>query len=142
MDSQGIDSQGNIRIAAALIHRADGRTLLVRKHNTDAFMQPGGKIEASEQPAVALCRELSEELGLELVPDELTYVGRFTAPAANEPGRWVDAEIFSLNLSRPVTPGAEIEEILWVDPHGVAPVELAPLTRDKLLPLCARPVEK
>jgi 8-oxo-dGTP diphosphatase len=133
-----MDSQGIIRIAAALIRRADGRTLLVRKHNTDAFMQPGGKIEASEQPAAALCRELSEELGLTLAPDELTYVGRFTAPAANEPGRWVDAEIFSLNLCRTVTPGAEIEEILWVDPDEVAPVELAPLTRDKLLPLSAR----
>jgi 8-oxo-dGTP diphosphatase len=137
-----MDSQGIIRIAAAMIRGADGRTLLVRKRNTGAFMQPGGKIEASEAPAAALCRELSEELGLELAPDELTYVGRFTAPAANELGRWVDAEIFSFDLSQPVQPGAEIEEILWVDPDAVAPVELAPLTRDKLLPLCARPVEK
>ena len=43
-----MNSQGVIRIAAALIRRADGRTLLVRKHNTQTFMQPGGKIEASE----------------------------------------------------------------------------------------------
>jgi 8-oxo-dGTP pyrophosphatase MutT (NUDIX family) len=137
-----MDSQGVIRIAAALIRRADGRTLLVRKYNTETFMQPGGKIEASEQPAAALCRELSEELNLELAPEELTYVGRFTAPAANEPGRLVDAEIFSLNLCRPVKPAAEIEEILWVDPDAIILVDLAPLTRDKLLPLCARAVEK
>lgn len=86
--------------------------------------------------------ELSEELSLQLAPDELTYVGRFTAPAANEPGRLVDAEIFSVELCRPVKPAAEIEEILWVDPDAVISVDLAPLTRDKLLPLCARPAEK
>ena len=136
-----MDPQGVIRIAAALIRRADGRTLLVRKYNTATFMQPGGKIEAAEEPAAALCRELSEELSLQLAPDELTYVGRFTAPAANEPGRLVDAEIFSVELCRPVKPAAEIEEILWVDPDAVISVDLAPLTRDKLLPLCARPAE-
>jgi 8-oxo-dGTP diphosphatase len=59
-----------------------------------------------------------------------------------DPGRFVDAEIFSFDLSRPVKPGAEIEEILWIDPAEVAPVELAPLTRDKLLPLCGRPIGK
>jgi 8-oxo-dGTP diphosphatase len=139
---KSMDSQGVIRIAAALIRRGDGRTLLVRKYNTDAFMQPGGKIEGSEQPTAALCRELSEELCLELAPEDLTYVGRFTAPAANEPGRLVDAEIFSVTICCAVTPAAEIEEILWIDPDAVASVELAPLTRNKLLPLCARPVEK
>src|ERR1700722_19287274 len=128
-----MNSQGVIRIAAALIRRADGRTLLVRKYNTQTFMQPGGKIEASEQPAAALCRELSEELCLELAPEELTYVGRFTAPAANEPDRLVDAEIFSIELRGPVRPAAEIEEILWLDPDEAAAVDIAPLTRDKLL---------
>jgi 8-oxo-dGTP diphosphatase len=51
-----MNPQGVIRIAAALIRRADGRTLLVRKYNTATFMQPGGKIEAAEEPAAALCR--------------------------------------------------------------------------------------
>jgi 8-oxo-dGTP diphosphatase len=137
-----MNSQGPIRIAAALIRRADGRTLLVRKYNTQTFIQSGGKIEGSEQPAAALCRELAEELCLELAPEDLTYVGRFTAPAANEADRLVDAEIFAVDLCRPVKPAAEIEEILWVDPDAVAAVDLAPLTRDKLLPLCARPATK
>jgi 8-oxo-dGTP pyrophosphatase MutT (NUDIX family) len=134
-----MESQGIIRIAAALIRRADGHTLLVRKRNTQTFMQPGGKIEVFEQPAMALCRELSEELSLDLGPDELAYLGRFTAPAANEPGRLVDAEVFAVNISRSVEPAAEIEEILWIDPDKAGAVELAPLTRDKILPLCARP---
>ena len=136
-----MERQAAIRIAAALIRRADGRTLLVRKRNTQAFMQPGGKIEVFEQPAIALCRELSEELSLDLVPAELTYLGRFTAPAAHEPGRLVDAEVFSVDISRSVEPAAEIEEILWVDPNKVGAIELAPLTRDKILPLCSRPPE-
>jgi delta 1-pyrroline-5-carboxylate dehydrogenase len=56
-----MDPQGVIRIAAALIRRADGRTLLVRKHNTETFMQPGGKIEAAEERrhCVGSCRRNS-----------------------------------------------------------------------------------
>jgi len=133
-------SQDSIRIAAALMSRSDGRVLLVRKRATEAFMQPGGKIEAGEHPEVALRRELSEELGIEVDPNEMTYVGRYTAPAAHEPGRQVDAEIFRVAIARSVSPGAEIEEILWLDPNAPGSVKLAPLTRDKLLPLCSRPL--
>jgi 8-oxo-dGTP diphosphatase len=57
-----------IRIAAALLIGPDGRTLLVRKRGTEAFMQAGGKIEAHEQPVHALARELEEELGLVIDP--------------------------------------------------------------------------
>ncbi|MBR0786189.1 NUDIX domain-containing protein [Bradyrhizobium iriomotense] len=133
-------SQSAIRIAAALMSRSDGRVLLVRKKATESFMQPGGKIEAGEHPQVALRRELSEELGIDVDPNEMTYVGRYIAPAANEPGRQVDAEVFRIVIAHPVEPGAEIEEILWLDPSSPGAVKLAPLTRDKLLPLCSRPV--
>lgn len=132
-------SQDSIRIAAALMSRSDGRVLLVRKRATEAFMQPGGKIEPGEHPQVALRRELSEELGIDVDPDEMTYVGRYTAPAAHEPGREVDADVFRIVIAHPVAPGAEIEEILWLDPSSPGAVQLAPLTRDKLLPLCSPP---
>nr|WP_180205268.1 NUDIX domain-containing protein [Pseudomonas sp. SbOxS1]NYU05318.1 NUDIX domain-containing protein [Pseudomonas sp. SbOxS1] len=125
---------GLIHIAAALLIGPDGRTLLVRKRGTQAFMQPGGKIEAHEQPVHALARELEEELGLVIDPAHATFLGQFSAPAANEPGYVVKAEIFLLGIDSDVTPAAEIEEVLWIDPLTDGGVVLAPLTRDLILP--------
>ncbi|QBZ91622.1 NUDIX domain-containing protein [Pseudomonas viciae] len=123
-----------IRIAAALLIGPDGRTLLVRKRGTLAFMQPGGKIEAHEQPVQALARELEEELGLTIDPAQARYLGSFSAPAANEPGFTVQAEVFLLTIDAPVSPAAEIEEVRWIDPAGDSDLVLAPLTGEVILP--------
>ncbi|QXI27525.1 NUDIX hydrolase [Pseudomonas vanderleydeniana] len=123
-----------IRIAAALLIGPDGRTLLVRKRGTQAFMQPGGKIEPHEQPAQALVRELEEELGVRVDPGAARYLGQFSAPAANEPGFEVQAELFQLQIAETVEPAAEIEEVVWIDPASTAGLCLAPLTRDLILP--------
>jgi len=123
-----------IRIAAALLIGPDGRTLLVRKRGTQAFMQAGGKIEPHEQPAQALARELEEELGLLIDPAQARYLGAFSAPAANEPGFVVQAEVFLLNVDAPVCPAAEIEEVCWIDPTGDGGLFLAPLTGEVILP--------
>ena len=56
------------------------------------------------------------------------------APAANEPGFVVQAEIFQLTIDAEVSPAAEIEEVIWVDPATDPALELAPLTRDLILP--------
>lgn len=123
-----------IRIAAALLLDRDGRTLLVRKRGTEAFMQAGGKIETGEQPLVALARELDEELGLRFDPAAATYLGHFSAPAANEPGYEVQAEVFCLRIANTVSAAAEIEEILWVDPLLEHDLPMAALTRERILP--------
>ena len=123
-----------IRIAAALLIGPDGRTLLVRKRGTLAFMQPGGKIEPHEQPIAALARELEEELALKIYPANATYLGHFSAPAVNEPGFEVQAELFLLHIQQSVAPAAEIEEVQWIDPQGDGGLILAPLTRDLILP--------
>ena len=123
-----------IRIAAALLLGPDGRTLLVRKRGTQAFMQPGGKIEADEQPVQALARELEEELGLQIDPAQARYLGVFSAPAANEPGFTVQAEMFLLSIDAAVSPAAEIEEVRWIDPAGDSDLVLAPLTGEVILP--------
>ncbi|WP_411380983.1 NUDIX hydrolase [Pseudomonas sp. MPB26] len=123
-----------IRIAAAVLIGSDGQTLQVRKRGTQAFMQPGGKIDAGEQPAEALARELHEELNLRIAPSDARYLGQFSAPAANEPGFTVQAELFLVRIEGPVTPAAEIEEVRWIDPTGDGGLLLAPLTRDLILP--------
>ena len=124
-----------IQIAAAILVGKDGRILVVRKRGTQAFMQPGGKVEPHEDAAVALVRELREELGLVVDPSLPIYLGRFTAPAANEPGVAVEAELFRVAIADDVTPLAEIEEAIWIHPNAADKLMLAPLTRHHVLPL-------
>ncbi len=128
-----------LRIAAAVIV-ADGRMLLVRKQGTDAFMQPGGKLEAGETGAEALVRELNEELGYVIPVDVLQSLGRFGAPAANEPDHVVDCDVYrvpaaALGDHQPVVQ-AELAELRWSDGADLAALaaagRLAPLTRDHL----------
>ncbi len=124
-----------IRIAAAAILRRDGATLLVRKRGTLAFMQPGGKIDYGETPVMALCRELQEELGLNIQPKDAVYLGQFSAPAANEPDCIVTADMFRLHIDGDIVVRAEIAEIRWLHPGMQDDLDLAPLTRDAVLPV-------
>jgi 8-oxo-dGTP diphosphatase len=123
-----------IRIAAAMIVDGEGRTLLVRKRGTAAYMQAGGKLGAGETLLDALCRELREELGCEIA-EAPRALGRFSAPAANEANRTVEAELFAVALVGDIRPAAEIEDAVWHDPDDLDSIVLAPLTRDHVLPL-------
>jgi 8-oxo-dGTP pyrophosphatase MutT (NUDIX family) len=126
--------EATIRIVAALVVGEDGRTLLVRKRGTSSFMQAGGKIMAGELPIEALEREVREELGCGIAAD-LRPLGRFSAPAAHEAGRIVEAELFQVDLIGEIAPAAEIEQVIWVDPAAPGALPLAPLTRQHVLPL-------
>ncbi|GGM19955.1 NUDIX domain-containing protein [Promicromonospora citrea] len=130
------DQVTTLRIVAAVVEREDGRHLLVRKRGTAAFMQVGGKIEPGEEPLAALLREVEEEVGLRLGPSDVEELGRFGAPAANEPGHVVDAHAYRVRLSAgtEIAVRAELEELVWIDPADpVAPYPIAPLSRDLLV---------
>jgi DNA polymerase-3 subunit epsilon len=129
--------QAVLRIAAAIITDPEGRCLLVRKTGTSSFQQAGGKLEPGESALDALTRELQEELGLELDESTAEYLGVFRADAANEPHTLVSAAVFAFETAEEVTPSGEIEELRWIDRLDDVDVELAPLTRDELLPLWA-----
>jgi 8-oxo-dGTP pyrophosphatase MutT (NUDIX family) len=127
-----------IHVAAAIVTDSAGRAVVVRKRGTTGFMQPGGKIERGESALAALIRELREELGLEVDVDATEFLGSYEAPALNEPGRTVRAEVFALVTDAELHPAAEIDAIHWLEsPSDTDSVELAPLTLDVLLPLWA-----
>ena len=105
-----------ILIAAAIVRDEAGRFLLVRKRGSEIFFQPGGKIDAGEQPETALIREIEEELGIRIDEDQLSYAAKRSAPAANEFDATVEAELFHLSLKEGQVPAAssEIEELIWI----------------------------
>jgi DNA polymerase III epsilon subunit-like protein/8-oxo-dGTP pyrophosphatase MutT (NUDIX family) len=123
-----------LRVAAGIVTDGDGRTLVVRKRGTSMFMQAGGKIEPGESALDALTRELLEEIGLVLDPDTTEYLGSFRAEAANEPDTVIRAEVFAVVARGPLVAAGEIEELRWLDSLDTG-VDLAPLTRDTVLPL-------
>jgi 8-oxo-dGTP diphosphatase len=125
-----------IHVAAALAVDDRGRALMVRKHDTTMFMQPGGKIEPGEHPLDALRRELGEELGLDLPAEAFTWVGTFEEDAANEPGHLVRAEVYAVTVDATApAAAAEIAECRWVDPRDPGGIDLAPLSAQALLPI-------
>jgi len=122
-----------LKISCAVIVDDSNRTLLVRKVNTDFYMQPGGKIEDGESSLACLKRELMEELGLEFPDDRMDYVGSFSEVAANERNTMLQAEIYFIRQTcRPMASG-EIAEYIWLDASRANRDDLAPLTRNVAL---------
>lgn len=123
-----------IRTAAAVLANGRGEVLLVRKRASSTFIQPGGKIEAGEDPLAALARELDEELGVRLHASSAVLLGEFEDIAVNEPGRRVRAQAYWCSVHGSPGVRAEIEELAWVDPSGPYPVRVAPLSAAHILP--------
>jgi 8-oxo-dGTP diphosphatase len=121
-----------VEVVGAVIRDAAGRMLTVRKRATQRFMLAGGKREPGEDDVTALARELREELGVRLV--SATLLGRFEAPAANEPGATVRSSAYTVEIEGEMAIGAEIEELLWIDPAAPPAVPMAPLLTARILP--------
>ncbi|QRM29855.1 NUDIX domain-containing protein [Microvirga sp. VF16] len=124
-----------IEIVTALVRNERGHVLLVRKRGTTHFLQPGGKREPGESDLDALARELHEEIGCRIVPGSARHLGVFEASAANEPGKTVRAVVYAVSLAGEIFCQAEIDEFIWIDPRAPVKTQLAPLTRDTILPL-------
>jgi 8-oxo-dGTP pyrophosphatase MutT (NUDIX family) len=126
----------DIHVSAAIITDSAGRVLVVRKHGTERFMQPGGKPEPGETAAQTLARELHEELGLRIAEHDLRPLGVFVSAAANEPGHRVVATAFATTAeAADVRVQAELAELRWITPADADTLPLAPLSVEHLLPL-------
>ena len=123
-----------IVVSAVCVYNNEGQLLTVRKRGTDKFMHPGGKPEPGETAAQAAARELSEEVGIEVSPEQLEPLGVWLAVAANEAATNIEATVFTAPGTWDAPPSAEIAEIRWLDLSAPLPADLAPLLTDHVLP--------
>ena len=93
----------------------DKTILSTRSYGKDKFYIPGGKREQGETDAEALCREIKEELSVELIIDTLQFVGEFQAQAHGHPnGKTVKMTCYMADYTGELKPDSEIEEIKWL----------------------------
>lgn len=125
----------NIDVAAIVFTDDTGRVLCVRKRTSPRFQLPGGKPEGDETKVRTAIRETREEVGIDVDPEQLSYLGTFSAQASNEPGHTVTSTVF-LHAGVPTAPApaAEIAEAAWIDPTDHTGVELAPLLQHEIFP--------
>ncbi|MDH0029757.1 MULTISPECIES: NUDIX domain-containing protein [unclassified Acinetobacter] len=122
-----------ITVAAAVILNEQNQLLLVRKQNTQAFMQVGGKLELNEAPELTIQREILEEIGCECKIKQ--FIGQFETAAANEPDHVLVSYVYSVELKQVPQIAAEIAEMKWINLDDQSTV-LAPLTKEVVIPWC------
>lgn len=120
-----------IAVAAGIVLNQDKQLLLVRKKNTECFMQVGGKLEANEAPDVTILREIEEELGTSASIQN--FIGRFETATANEPDHQLVAYLYHVELDAEPKVQAEIDEMIWLEMDDRSQ-NLAPLTTEVVMP--------
>lgn len=107
----------------AWIYIKDRKLLHARSLGKDTWYIPGGKREKGETDQKALLREVAEELSVELLPHTLKLLGIFKAQAHGKPkGVMVQMTCYTGEFDGKIKPGAEIEEIMWLDSKPTVPI--------------------
>ncbi|QLQ10052.1 MAG: (deoxy)nucleoside triphosphate pyrophosphohydrolase [Nocardioidaceae bacterium] len=125
-------SSDRVTVVGAVILEG-GRVLAarrVRPADLAGFWEfPGGKVEAGEEPQVALVREILEELDVDIaVGDEIL----------GENGPWPISEKYGLRLFRTIVAGgvpkpvSDHDELRWLDPSELDVVDWLPSDRAAL----------
>ena len=113
--------------------------LLVRKKGGESYILPGGKPEAGENDRDTLVREIEEELGCQIEPESLQFLGSFSDVAADLEGTTVTVRLYSAVLIGRPRPLAEIDRLEWFRPDAQPELSLAPSLQNHIVPfLCSR----
>jgi ADP-ribose pyrophosphatase YjhB (NUDIX family) len=99
----------------AWIEIKDKSILSTRSYGKSNFYLPGGKREAGETDTQALCREIREELSVELDSESMELLGVFQAAADGHPdGVMVQMTCYWAGYEGKLQAAAEIEEVQWL----------------------------
>jgi 8-oxo-dGTP diphosphatase len=112
-----------VRVAAAILHRGDGKVLLAQRLPGTPYSGywefPGGKLEPGESARDALLRELEEELGIVVTRAAPWLTQRYDYPHAH-----VELEFFRVFEWQGEPHGRDGQAIAWQRPTAI---EVAPL---------------
>ena len=124
-----------IPVVAAAIYDGEGRLLLQqalpKKRHAGQWEFPGGKVENGETPRFALCREIAEELGIELAEGALVPAG-FAEDAGSEGRPALVLMLYTSSDWRGNPHPNEGQEWGWFTPEEAFALPLAAMDR-KLL---------
>lgn len=98
----------------ALIYVKERRILMALSRGKDTYYIPGGKRENGESDEQALCREIKEELTVDICSETVRYYGKFCAQAHGKPpGAMVRMTCYTAILEGQIKPGSEIENTVY-----------------------------
>jgi 8-oxo-dGTP diphosphatase len=125
-------SPTSVLVVAAAIHDREGRLLLqqclAHKRHAGLWEFPGGKVESEETPQLALCREIAEELDLELDPGALVPAGfAEELPSGGRPG--IVLLLYTCRTWRGTPTALEGQAWSWFTLEEAAALALPPMDR-------------
>lgn len=114
-----------LQVAAGILRNAAGEILITERIEDGPFRGlwefPGGKIAAGESAQMALCRELREELGIDVLAHE-----HFQSIMHTYADRTVELDFFFVNQWRGDPAGQEGQRLRWVEIARLDAAELLP----------------
>jgi ADP-ribose pyrophosphatase YjhB (NUDIX family) len=108
--------------ASYLVLRDGDKILFARRCNTGYqdgnYQVPAGHVDAGELPSEALIREVAEEIGITIVPEDVKFVHTSFRPKTDSTGDRVDY-FFEVNKWKGEVINCEpdkCDDLLWVKP--------------------------
>jgi len=102
-------SEGDKNASVAVVF-AEDKVLLCSRDDEKKLMLPAGHLNSGETPTECVSRELEEETGIEVAPDQFTFVGISTREEENN-------AVFAVELPEKIKPKADddIDDAFWHD---------------------------